>query len=128
MEAPVRRAYALPAAVLVLVLLLAGCGGGDDDNDSSSDAAKPSGPTEDLTAKDFSFKPTEFTLQAGKNVTFVVDNQDSAEHNLTIEDLDVSKDVEGGETINQAVTPDAGTYQFHCKYHPDQMKGTITVE
>jgi len=21
----------------------------------------------------------------------------------------------------------AGSYQYHCEYHPDQMKGTITV-
>ena len=121
-----RRAYALPAVLLALVLLLAGCGG--DDDSSSSAETKPSGPTEDITAQDFKFTPTDITLEAGRKVTFVVDNKDSAEHNLTIEDLDVNKDVEGGETINAPVTPDAGSYQFHCKYHPDQMKGTITVE
>ena len=123
-----RRFYALPAVVLALTLVLAGCG--NDKKDSSSDNASdtPSGPTKDITASDFKFKPTDITLEAGRKVTFVVDNKDSAEHNLTIEDLHVNKDVEGGEKANAAVTPDAGTYQFHCKYHPDQMKGTITVE
>jgi plastocyanin len=128
MEAPVRRLYALPALVLALTLVLAGCG--DDNGDSSSDKASdtPSGPTKDITAQDFKFDPTDITVEAGREVTFVVDNKDSAEHNLTIEDLDVNKDVEGGEKINASVTPDAGSYQFHCKYHPDQMRGTITVE
>jgi plastocyanin len=127
MEAPVRRAMALPAVVLALTLVLAGCG---DDDDASSDEASdtPSGPTKDITAQDFAFDPTEITVEAGRELTFVVDNKDSAEHNLTIEDLDVDKDVEGGETANAAVTPDAGSYQFHCKYHPDQMQGTITAE
>ena len=123
-----RRAMALPAVVLALTLVLAGCG--DDGNDDSSDNASdtPSGPTKDLTAQDFAFDPTEITVEAGREVTFVVDNKDSAEHNLTIADLDVDQDVEGGETANATVTPDAGSYQFHCKYHPDQMKGTVTVE
>ena len=122
-----RRAFAVTAVVLAVALLLAGCGS-DDDDDSSSDSGTPSGPSEEIVAKDFSFDPNEVRLEAGKEVTLVVDNQGDVEHNLTVEDLDVDKDAEEGEKASATVTPDAGSYQFHCKYHPDRMTGTITVE
>jgi plastocyanin len=133
MEVPVRRAHAVTALVLALALPLVGCGGGGDDDEggsaaSSEEQERPSGPTADITAKDFAFDPSELTLEAGKEVTIVLTNEDSAEHNITVEDLDVDQDAEGGETGQATVTPDPGSYDFHCKYHPDQMTGTITVE
>jgi plastocyanin len=133
MEVPVRRAHAVTALVLAVALPLVGCGGGGDDDEGGSSAAqeeqeRPSGPTTDVTARDFAFDPSELTLEAGKEVTIVLTNEDSAEHNITAEELDVDADAEGGETGQATVTPDAGSYDFHCKYHPDQMTGTITVE
>jgi plastocyanin len=126
----VRRFYAVTAVALALALPLAGCGGSDDDggDDSSAAEERPSGPTSDITAKDFAFDPSDVTLEAGREVTLVLTNEDSAEHNITAEDLDVDADAEGGETGQATITPDAGSYDFHCKYHPDQMQGTITVE
>jgi plastocyanin len=129
----VRRIYAVTALALVLALPLAGCGGGDDDDGGGSAAAeqeqeRPSGPTSDITARDFAFDPSEVTLEAGREVTIVLTNEDDAEHNITAEDLDVDEDAEGGETGQATITPDAGSYDFHCKYHPNQMTGTITVE
>jgi plastocyanin len=44
-----------------------------------------------------------------------------------VESATVNKDVEGGKTIRVKATLKAGTYAFHCKYHPDAMKGTIVV-
>ena len=126
-----RRMYAVTALALVLALPLAGCGGDDDDGGSSAsqeEQSPPSGPTVDLTAKDFKFDPTELTTEADREVTIVLTNEDDAEHNITIEDLDVNQDAEGGETGQATITPDAGSYDFHCKYHPNQMQGTLTVE
>ena len=126
-----RRVHAVTAIALALALPLAGCGGDDDDEGGESAAAseeRPAGPTTDITAKDFAFDPSELTLEAGREVTIVLTNEDGAEHNITIEDLDVDEDAEGGETGEATVTPDAGSYDFHCKYHPNQMTGTITVE
>jgi plastocyanin len=128
----VRRMYAVTALAVALALPLAGCGGDDDDNGGSAatqeEQERPSGPTADITAKDFTFDPTDLTLEAGREVTIVLTNEDDAEHNITAEDLDVDQDAEGGETGQATITPDAGSYDFQCKYHPNQMQGTITVE
>ena len=125
-----RRAHAVTALALALALPLAGCGGDDDDGGDSSAAEdeRPSGPTTDITARDFRFEPSEVTLEAGREVTIVLTNEDDAEHNITVEDLEVDEDAEGGKTGQATVTPDAGSYDFECKYHPGQMQGTITVE
>ncbi len=125
-----RRMYAVLALAVVIALPLAGCGGDDDGGGSSAskDQQKPSGPTVDLTAKDFEFDPTALTSEAGREVTIVLTNDGDTEHNITIEDLDVDKDAEPGETGQAKITPDAGSYDFHCKYHPNQMTGTLTVE
>ena len=126
-----RRAHAVIAVALALALPLAGCGSDDDDGGDDAAAEEqetPSGPTSDITAKDFAFDPSEVTLEAGREVTLVLTNEDDVEHNITVEDLDVDEDADRGETGQATVTPDAGTYDFHCEYHPNQMTGTITVE
>ncbi len=125
-----RRVHAVTAIALALALPLAGCGGDDDGGDDSSAAEeqeRPSGPTTDITARDFRFEPRDVTLEAEREVTIVLTNEDGAENNITVEDLDVDEDAEGGETGQATVTPDAGSYDFSCKYHPHQMLGTITV-
>ena len=111
----------MPRLVAVTVILasalLVGCS-------SSSSGAKA---TAELQAKDITFSPTTFQLKAGEKVEFVLHNGDTIEHNLTVTQLGINKDAEGGKTAKATATPNAGTYEFHCKYHPDQMKGTITV-
>ena len=67
-------------------------------------------------------------MPAGKQITVTVNNQDSVEHNFTFEDAKANKDVEKGETAEVSFSaPAAGSYEFHCEYHPSQMKGTVTV-
>ena len=119
-----RRLQAATAAVVVGMgaLALAGCGS------SSNSSLSGSGSTvATLEAKDTTYAPTAIQLKAGDKVTFVVNNRDQIEHNLTVKDLDVNKDVKGGTTAKATVTVKAGTYEFHCEYHPQQMKGIITV-
>lgn len=111
----------LRTAVVVVVAagVLTACG-----SDSSSDSSP--GTTVDLTAANITYSPTDIKTPAG-DVTFVVRNTDKVEHNLTIEKTKVDKDVEDGKTVKVTAKLAAGTYAFHCEYHPDQMKGTITV-
>jgi plastocyanin len=107
-------------AVVLLVFaagVMVGCG---------SDSESSSGPTVDLTAANITFSNTAIRTTAG-DVTFVVKNDDGVEHNLTIEGGKADKDVEAHKTVKVKAKLPAGTYAFHCEYHPDQMKGTIVV-
>ena len=122
-------------AVVVAAGALAACGSSSSSSGSgvySKPTSTPSsaagdGPT--VTAKDFSFSPTTLDLTAGKTVTISAINDGAAKHNLTIEKLKVNVDLPPGST-KAAVVEGAkpGTYEFHCEYHPTQMKGTVTVK
>jgi plastocyanin len=119
-----RRLIAVVAVVTASGAILAGCG---SDGKKEGTTGSASGATVNLEADNFYFKPTDIKLTPDKPATIVVKNEGEAEHNLTAEGLGLDKDVEPGATADVPVTPKAGTYPFHCEYHPDQMKGTITV-
>lgn len=109
-------------------------------------------PTDDgsgaisIVMKDNSFEPNEITVQAGSSVTFDVNNEGSAIHNMHIAgtDGDYTEDfcegggdpctdptrVRGGEaaTLTWDAPGDAGELDFRCDFHPQQMTGTITIE
>jgi plastocyanin len=116
------RSAATIAAAMLGGSLLVACG-----SSSKSSSGSSSATTVDLQAKNTTYSPTSIQLKAGEKVTFVVNNGDQIEHNLTIKDLKVNQDVEGGKTANVTVSVNPGTYQFHCEYHPQLMNGTITV-
>jgi plastocyanin len=123
-----KRILTSAAVVVFAGIALAGCGGDDDGDSKAADNGGNAATTLTLVATDIQFDKTELTATAGEPVKFVIKNEsDSTEHNLTIEDLDVDKDAEAGESAEQTVTPDAGTYEYHCEYHPSAMKGTLTV-
>jgi plastocyanin len=130
-----RRWAAVCVAVLGVALLAAGCGGSSGGSDGSSGTAAPAttaasegGEQVSLTAKGIAWSQTQLNLQAGQQVTVKVDNQDTVEHNFTLKEANADKDVEGGESVEVSfMAPAAGSYQFFCKYHPSQMKGTVTV-
>jgi plastocyanin len=123
----IQRIFAVVAAA---GFLLAACGDDDDDGDAATTTtgAGGGGTTLTLVATNFAFDQTALTATADEPVTLVIRNDaDSTEHNLTIADLDVDQDVDGGASAEQTVTPAAGTYEYHCEYHPANMKGTLTV-
>lgn len=125
-------------ALVVPAILLAACGDDDDDGGGDNGGASTSAPAESggtgggtesvaITAADFSFDPAEITVTEGEEVTINFTNDGSAEHSFTIGDEDVVE-AEGGESADGTFTATADMTEFHCKYHPDTMKGTITVE
>ena len=129
----------------VLALTAAGCGGGDDNGGGSASAttAAPAataapettaaagggGDNEiKLAASGFKFDKTSLDLKSGSSYTVEVTNQDGAEHNFTFKAANADQDVEANEDAKVTFTaPAAGSYEFHCKYHPGTMKGTVTV-
>ena len=115
-----RRALSILGVLAITTALFAAC------SSSGSSGKASGGNTVSLTAKDFSYTPTAVSVKQGK-VTFSVENSGSVEHNLSIEDLKVNKDVEAGKSASVTVDAKPGTYAFHCEYHPTKMKGTITI-
>lgn len=141
-----RRRGGMVIGVLVGVLALAaaGCGGGGDNGGGSAGAATTTtaaagttttagggggGGTEiQLVASNFKFDKTSLDMQSGSQVKLEIRNQGQAEHNFTFTEAGANQDVEAGEDATATFTaPAAGSYQFFCKYHPSQMKGTVTV-
>jgi len=133
------RARKWMTAVLIVAtagLVLAGCGGGgskekSDSSETTKAASNAGGAiTLNLTTEDFKFNPTTLSATAGKAVTVSIKNTGNAEHNFSISSLNVSKDIEKGESETVSFTPaQSGTIQFFCKYHKDSqgMVGTLNV-
>ena len=126
----------------VLALTAAGCGGDDDGGSASATTAAPEttaspettaagggGENEfKLVASGTAWDTTSLDMTAGAEVSVEVTNQDSIEHNFTFTEADANQDVEGGEDATVTFTaPAAGSYEFFCKYHPQAMRGTVTV-
>jgi plastocyanin len=137
-----RRRGGLVIGVLVGVLALAaaGCGGGDDDGSASATTETTSAPATTaaggggggnefkLTASGTAWDTTSLDMSAGAEVSVEVSNQDSIEHNFTSAEANADQDVEGGEDATVRFTaPAAGSYEFFCKFHPQAMRGTVTV-
>lgn len=129
----IKRIFAVVAAA---GLLFAGCGDDDDGSDANVDVdidvtttavAASGGTTLTLVATDFQFDKTELTAAADEAVTLEITNNGAVKHNLTIEDLDVDEDADAGQSAQKSVTPAAGTYEYHCEFHPSKMTGTLTV-
>jgi plastocyanin len=103
-----------------IALAVAACG--------SSGSSGSGGTTVHLTAVDFAFQPTQLTVPAGATVTVDFTNNGKTEHSFTLDNGGTSVDADGGGSATATFTaPQSGTLSFHCKYHPTQMKGTITV-
>jgi len=118
-----RRWIAIGGALLTLTLVSAACGGGDG---GSGDGGSDGGAADvTITVKDFAFDPTTLEVSAGEHTISII-NTGAVEHSFTLDDDSAGQDVEGGESAT--LTFDATeTIGFHCEYHPDQMKGTLTV-
>ncbi len=78
-----------------------------------------------VTVKDFEFDPSTIDLSSGET-TIEITNTGAVEHSFTLDDDSVSQDIEPGESQTVTVNLTATT-GFHCKYHPDQMTGTLQV-
>ena len=145
------RSRFLPALFVGLALILAACGetassatatpsqaesaaASEAESAAESASAAPSEAateTETVRLSQFAFDPTELTIAAGTEVSFV--NADSATHTVTegidgtaVEDPIIDEELEqNGSTSLTFDVP--GTYDITCRFHPS-MQLTITVE
>jgi plastocyanin len=134
-----RRVSRLAVTAFSVALLLAACGsgGGSSSSGGSGYGGGPGaaggstggggGADQTITIQNFAFDPSTLTLPSGQDVTIEVTNDDEGvEHSFTLDDDSVSQDVEGGETKTVTLNLTQGI-GWHCEYHPQTMKGTITV-
>ncbi len=125
---PAKTTYLLAGLVL-----LAGCstastkaGPSATNPPASPTAGTPASTPDALDISGFSYDPSPLTVKAGATVT--VTNQDSADHTVDsdVASLFTSGNVARGTPVRFVVPAKAGSYTFHCAYHP-RMHGTLVV-
>ena len=126
------RRVAVPFALATAAFLGAACGGGGEESPPAAQGTSPAetgnnaGATE-LVMRDNEFVPSDFTIQAGSEIT--LRNEGQAPHNLTVQGQNVDYDVQAGESETESLELAPGTYDIVCKFHEAAgMTGTLTVE
>ena len=97
---------------------------------SGGGAPPPSPGAEDVTivARDFSFSPSELRISAGGTMNFVLDNEGSLPHDITIPELGFSLPAAPGATASAALSAArTGTYEFFCSV-PGHREAGMTGE
>lgn len=104
-----------------LLVGLTACGGG------SSDGGAVSGPTINVSLKEFSIAPTEIHIPAG-GATLVVKNEGTMPHNFQIPSLGIQgKMLSPGDTDTIKVKGDKkGTFQGSCGVAGHLESGMVT--
>jgi plastocyanin len=107
---------------VALLALFGACGNPDETETAASQQVE-------LEAYDFYFEETQFLFDLGARVNVELVNAGDNTHSFTADDLDIDVEVGSGESTNiEFEVPDEpGIFDFYCKYHPDDMKGTISV-
>lgn len=123
----------LALAAVGPLLLLAACSSSGDNATTTPKASQPtsaSGGAQPqaitITAADFSLSPATITASAGQVIDVSFKNDGNAKHSFTVGSTDVTE-AAGGASGSGSFKASATTVEFHCKYHPTTMKGTITI-
>ena len=122
----IKRMLAVGGIVALLATACGGDGAGSPAASGDGGGGGGGGASVTLTAADFSFKPGTVSAAAGD--TIELSNEGDAPHNLQAEEAGLDEDVDAGETVSidlSGVEP--GTYDFICKFHPDDMSGTLEI-
>ena len=151
------RRFAMTLAMTALVALLAACGGSATPSPAASAAAPstaaslpaasaagspapssgggtalscataPAGSTAtvNVTIQNFQFSPQPVQAKVGDVVAWT--NKDSAPHSATMNDGSCDTDSIASNASAMLVFNAPGTYTYHCKIHPAQMKDVTVV-
>ena len=141
-----RRRLLLTVSTLVAVALAAvGCtipttkdGGGygpSNKNGQKGTAAAQAPPVElrsgakqQLKSSNATWAPARYVTATGAKVVLDVSNADPTQHNFTLGDLEISKNIPPDtHTLVRFTAPQPGRYRFYCKYHQQEMQGWLTV-
>jgi plastocyanin len=142
-EAAMPRRHRVFASLLAgVALVAAGCtipttkdGGGygpSGEGNRAGAAAAPvqlrSGAKQKLSSRSSSWIPTAYVASSGAKVVLDVVNDDTTQHNFTLTDVRLSKNIPAdGRAQVRFTAPEPGRYRFYCKYHREEMQGWLTV-
>ena len=116
-----RRLAAILAATAVLGLALGGCASGNGAN------ASPVATTTVDLPKSYRFDPAAITVKTGSTVTWT--NHDNFTHSVHFLDGGLPSEpmvMQPGQTVTFTFGQ-AGTFAYECHFHPQNMKGAVTV-
>ena len=117
------RRVAAAALLATFVLVVTACGS------SSSGSSAPVRTTSVDMPPSYRFAPVDIIVDAGATVTWT--NSDNFTHSVQFLDGGLPTEPMVVERGGQPVTftfEQAGTYRYQCSFHPQNMKGTVTVE
>lgn len=81
----------------------------------------------EVTAKRFSFTPSEITVKKGQPVVLVLKSEDVA-HGIRFRELDVNLKVKAGGTAEVTLTPDkTGDFVGHCSVFCGAHHGSMAI-
>ena len=113
------RTARLAAVLTPLMLVAVGCGGSG--GGSSSTAGKASV----VTIKNLAFQPDRVEVSAGQTVTWRFDDG-STPHTVTAGDGSFDSGTKTSGQFSHRFDK-AGTYDYMCTVHPQQMRATVVV-
>lgn len=110
--------------LLGMCLLVAASACDNDDEDGREITQRV-----ELEAFDFYFQDPDLLLELGARVTVDFVNAGDNTHSFTSPDLDIDVEAASGEStqITFDLPNEPGLVDFFCKYHPDEMNGTISI-
>jgi len=132
----------LGLGLVALAVIAAACSGGSGGSTASPAVSAPaasgpagSAPAGDgivVVAKDIKFSTASTTAPADEAFQILLDNQESAPHNIAIKDASGAVVFKGEvvtstQVVNNVPALAAGAYEFFCEVHPN-MKGTLTAQ
>ncbi len=111
--------------LLGAALACAACGG----SSGGGSVAAGSTDTVQMAMTNYAFSPAVLNGAPGTKQTIHLTNSSGTEHNFTLEDQKVDKDVESGKSVDVTITfPQSGQLVFVCEYHASKgMKGTLVA-
>jgi plastocyanin len=140
---PRRRLLLTVSTLVAVALAVTGCtipttkdggGYGPSNNQSARKAAQPapvelhSGTREKLKSSNASWTPAVYVAATGTKIVLDVSNTDPTQHNFTLGDLEISKNIPPETSaLIRFTAPKPGRYRFYCKYHQQEMQGWLTV-
>jgi plastocyanin len=117
----------IAVATLGSLFLLGACGSDDEGASDDSGGGGSAAESVEITAADFSFDQDSIEVESGSEVEVTLTNEGNAEHSFSIEDPEFEIEAEGGESASGTFTAPDQSVEFFCMYHPDQMRGEITI-